>query len=154
MLRISSRALMARTPDASYVHGVDGLGESGYPHYRRKVGSEHAVNALVRLANECPGELTLVAIGPLTNLALATLLDPLLPKKYKRLVVMGGSIRAGGNVTPTAEFNTYCDPEAAAIVLDTWPGLTLVSWETTLAHGRFRQQWPGSYFDDIQAGGV
>jgi purine nucleosidase len=101
------RALVARTSDASYVHGEDGLGDSGYPRSTRRVADEHAVNALQRLAMESPGELTLVAIGPLTNLALATRLDPTLPKKYKRLVVMGGSIRGMGNVSPTAEFNAY-----------------------------------------------
>jgi purine nucleosidase len=128
------RALVAPTSDASYVHGKDGLGDSGYPPSKRRVAHEHAVNALGRLANESPGELTLVAIGPLTNVALATRLDPGLPAKYKALVVMGGSIRGMGNVTPAAEFNAYSDPEAAAIVLDAWPGLNLISWETTMAH--------------------
>jgi purine nucleosidase len=128
------RALVARTPDAGHVHGTDGLGDSGYPPSQRNVTDEHAVNVLVRLANEAPGELTLIAIGPLTNLALATRLDPTLPGKYKGLVVMGGAIRGVGNVTPSAEFNVYTDPEASAIMYDAWPGLTLVSWETTMAH--------------------
>jgi purine nucleosidase len=126
--------------DASYGHGKDGLGDSGYPSSKRRVADEHAVHALIRLANLSPGGLTLVAIGPLTNLVLATRLDPALPTKYKRLVVMGGSIRGLGNVTPAAEFNVYADPEAAAIVLDAWPGLTLVSWETALDHGLSAEQ--------------
>ena len=129
-----ARALIAQTHSADYVHGTDGLGDSGYPASKRRVSPEHAVNALVRLANEAPGELTLVAIGPLTNVAIATRLDPDLPSKYKRLVVMGGAIRAQGNTTPTAEFNTYTDPEAAEIVFDAWKDFTLVSWETTLAY--------------------
>lgn len=67
-------------------------------------------------------------------------LDPTLPGKYKRLVVMGGAIRGMGNVTAAAEFNIYTDPEAAAIVFEAWPGLTLISWETTLVHGFTAQQ--------------
>jgi purine nucleosidase len=134
------RAVVACTPDASYVHGQDGLGDSDYRPSKRKVADEHAVNALVRLANASPGALTLVAIGPLTNLALATRLDPTLPQKYERLIVMGGSIRGTGNITPAAEFNVYADPEAAAIVFDAWPGLTLISWETTMAHGFTAEQ--------------
>lgn len=121
--------------DASHVHGKDGLGDCDLPASARQVQSVHAVNALVRLANENPGELTLVAIGPLTNVALATRLDPTLPQKYKELIIMGGAIYAKGNTPNTvAEFNIYHDPEAAAIVFQSWPELTMSSWETTLAY--------------------
>lgn len=128
--------LVIPTPRRALSHGLDGLGDSGYPNPSIEVSSEHAANTLVRLANESPGELTLVAIGPLTNIALATCLDPNLPQKYRRLVVMGGAIHAVGNSWDrAAEFNFYCDPEAASIVLRRWPGLTLVPWETALANG-------------------
>ena len=121
--------------DAAFVHGEDGLGDAGLPASTRKVEEEHAANALVRLANENPGELSLVAIGPLTNVALATRLDPDLPSKYKELIIMGGAIYAQGNtVNTTAEFNIYFDPEAAYVVFDAWPELTMVSWEATMSH--------------------
>ena len=129
------RALVAADSRATHVHGDDGLGNSGYPPSSRKVESEHAALALIRLANESPGALTLAAIGPLTNLALATRLDPTLPQKYKRLVVMGGAIRGTGNMPrPSTEFNLFTDPEAAHIVFQNWPGLSLLSWETTMQY--------------------
>lgn len=128
------KALVAESSGAEGFHGADGLGNSGYPPSPRKVEAEHAVHALIRLANAEPGALTLVALGPLTNVALALRLDPTLPQKYRQLVVMGGAIRGMGNTSLTAEFNFYADPEAAALVLREWPGLTLVSWETTMEH--------------------
>ncbi len=129
-------ALLGPMPDASHVHGQDGLGDCGLPASRRTVESVHAAQALIRLADEYPGELTLVAIGPLTNVALATRLDPELPGKYLRLVTMGGAVRALGNTSnPSAEFNVFTDPEAAQIVYAAWPGLTLVPWETVVEHG-------------------
>jgi inosine-uridine nucleoside N-ribohydrolase len=129
------RPLINRPVHAAYVHGADGLGDCGIPASNKQVQAEHAVNALIRLANENPGELTLVAMGPLTNLALALSLDPNLPAKFKQLVVMGGAIYSKGNAeTITAEFNIHNDPEAAHIVFSAWPMLSLLSWETTMAH--------------------
>ncbi len=127
------------TPDVSFVLGRDGLGGSGYPPQRR-VADEHAVHALVRLANEGPGDLTLAATGPLTDLALATRLDPAFPTKYKRLVVMGGTIRAAGITPPVAQFDSYADPQAVAIVSDAWRGPALISWKATLDHCLAREQ--------------
>ncbi|MFA9406916.1 MAG: nucleoside hydrolase [Anaerolineales bacterium] len=130
-----SQTIIGHDEDASHVHGEDGLGNSNYPASARQSESEHAVNALVRMANDSPGELTLVAIGPLTNVAMATRLDPSLPEKYKRLVVMGGAIRAMGNTkNVSTEFNLYSDPEAGAIVFDAWKNVALVSWETTMVY--------------------
>lgn len=118
------------------VHGADGLG--GYRDKRQTNGQvqpEHAALALVRLVNQAPGDLTIVALGPLTNLALACRLDPSLPAKVKALVFMGGTISALGNTRNlTAEFNAFCDPEAALITLDAFPAATMLSWETTLKH--------------------
>ena len=125
--------LGARVPATS--HGSDGLGNGGFPASTRPVEAEHAALALARLGRASPGALTLVTIGPLTNLALALALDPDLPRRYRRLVVMGGAVRGTGNMpSPTTEFNMRSDPEAAAIVLGRWPELTLVPWETVMRY--------------------
>ena len=129
------RPLVNRALSAAHVHGEDGLGDCGIPASKKTAQSEHAVHALIRLANENPGEFTLAAIGPLTNLAAALTIDPDLPSKFKQLVVMGGAIYSKGNTsTVTAEFNIHTDPEAASMVFSSWPMLTLLSWETTLEH--------------------
>ena len=77
----------------------------------------------------------LVALGPLTNIALALKLDPTLPQRVKRMLVMGGAINGHGNITPVAEFNIAFDPEAAHIVFSAFPRVELADWEAVLAHG-------------------
>lgn len=122
--------------NASFVHGEDGLGDVGIPESKRKCQDEPAALALIRLAKENPGELDLLAIGPLTNLALALRLDPELPSRYKRLVIMGGAYLGQGNTeNPPAEFNIFSDPDAAKVVFDNWPKFSMVSWEATIDHG-------------------
>jgi len=132
----SSPLIRRMTSDASSIHGSDGLGDAGFPPSIKKVEPEPASQALVRLVSENPGNLSLVTLGPLTNIAVALKLDPDLPKKVGKLVVMGGAVHAHGN-TPNlaAEYNIYADPEAAHIVLGAFPYYTLVSWEAALAHG-------------------
>jgi purine nucleosidase len=137
-------------PDVRAIfHGVDGLGNTNFPPSPRPIDPEHAALALIRLADQSPGELTLAAIGPLTNLALATRLDPSLPGKYKRLIVMGGDILGSGNMPNGAEFNTFADPEAMAVVLENWPGLWLVSWETTVKH-----RLPAVFVEELSSRGT
>src|SRR3546814_7018732 len=87
------------------------------------------------LSHEHAGRLVLVALGPLTNVALALKLDPTLPGRIARLVVMGGAVTCRGNITPAAEFNVYFDPEAAHIVFEAFPRFDLADWEATVAHG-------------------
>lgn len=121
--------------DAAHVHGRDGFGDIGYPDPAGTAAAEHAALAILRLSHEHAGRLLLVALGPLTNLALALRLDPTLPQRVARLVVMGGAVTAHGNITPVAEFNIGFDPEAAHVVLSGFPRYDLADWEATLAHG-------------------
>ena len=131
------RPLIAEWEDATEYHGADGFGDyHDRPPLTRQIEDEHAVLALLRLSQEHEGELTLIALGPLTNIAAATRLDPGFPARIKQFVFMGGTISAAGN-TPnlTAEFNIYGDPEAAHITLAAFDDAHMLSWETTVAHG-------------------
>jgi purine nucleosidase len=127
--------LLHPAPDAAYVHGQDGFGDVGYAPAARPAEAEPAAQAIVRLSHAHAGRLVLVALGPLTNLALALKLDPTLPRRIDRLVVMGGAVTGHGNITPAAEFNVYFDPEAAHIVFEAFERFDLADWEATLAHG-------------------
>jgi purine nucleosidase len=121
--------------DAAYVHGRDGFGDIGFDKAAKQADSEHAAQAILRLSHEYAGRLLLVALGPLTNVALALKLDPTLPSRVARFVVMGGAVTGHGNITPAAEFNIYFDPEAARIVFEGFPRIDLADWEATMAHG-------------------
>jgi len=127
--------LLHPAPDAGYVHGEDGFGDVGYEAARRVAEGEHAAQAILRLSHEHAGKLLLVALGPLTNVALALKLDPTLPERVARIVVMGGAVTGHGNITPAAEFNVYFDPEAAHLVFEAFQRIDLADWEGTIAHG-------------------
>lgn len=127
--------LLHPAADAAYVHGRDGFGDIGYAPASRAAETEHAALAILRLSHEHAGKLLLVALGPLTNIALALKLDPTLPQRVQRFVVMGGAVSAHGNITAAAEFNIAFDPEAAHIVFQGFPRIELVDWEAVIAHG-------------------
>ncbi len=125
----------AQHEDAAFVHGRDGFGDIGFDEPCAIVGDEPAALALLRLTHERPGELTVVALAPLTNLALAVRLDPDLPQRIARLVIMGGAVTAHGNTGHVpAEFNIGFDPEAAHIVFSAFAQFDLVDWEASLRH--------------------
>jgi purine nucleosidase len=121
---------------AEYVH-ADGKGGHPWPPPAQQAETEHAVPALVRLAAEHAGELEIVCIGPLTNIAAALAVDRDLPRKVKRLFVMGGSNNWRGNITPAAEYNFYVDPEAARAVLQAGFEVTIVDWALTVRQAVF-----------------
>jgi len=117
---------------AAHVHGSDGLGDAGLGSPAGHPSTEAAAAQLVRLASENPGELTLLATGPLTNLALALLLEPELPRLVRNVVVMGGAVSCPGNATPHSEANIWHDPEAADLVFAADWDLTLVGLDVTM----------------------
>lgn len=112
----AARPLVAEPYDATHVHGSDGLADLGLPDPRRRPVQQHAVELLRDTLRAAERPVTLIALAPLTNVALLLRTYPDVVPKLDRVMVMGGSASAG-NATPVAEFNTWHDPEAAAIVL-------------------------------------
>ena len=101
-------------------HGPQGLGHAELPPPSKPLSRRHAVDLILDEARRRPGEITLVTLGPLTNLAIAVLREPALPRLLKGYTLMGGAFGVPGNTTPTTEWNIHCDPEAAKIVFRAW----------------------------------
>ena len=107
---------LGEPPLSPHIHGSDGLGDSGLPEPRTALQENNAVFEIVRRALAAPGEITFVALGRLTNLALAINAEPRVADSFAEVVVMGGAVRAAGNVTPVASANIWGDPQAADVV--------------------------------------
>jgi purine nucleosidase len=122
--------LVRRLVTAKYAHGNNGLGGVDFPEPKLKPVSETATELIRRIVRANPGEISIVAIGPLTNVATVLKSDPTIAPQIKSIVIMGGSL-SGGNITPAAEFNFYVDPEAARIVFDSGIPLTMVGLDVT-----------------------
>jgi purine nucleosidase len=112
---------------ADWFHGRDGLGDCGYPPPFRAPEKQSAPQAIIDNIEAHPG-LTMVTLGPLTNVALALQRQPGIATKVGRCVIMGGAPCCGGNVTPAAEYNIWCDPEAARMVVRSGLPIELVGW--------------------------
>lgn len=113
------------------VHGSSGMGRTNLPEPKIKPINTHAVDYLIERFLAEPNELTLFAVGPLTNVALAIRKEPKFAQAVKELVIMGGAIRSGGNMSPLAEFNIYEDPHAAHIVFNSGIPITLIPLDAT-----------------------
>lgn len=124
-----SGPFLRRRVDAAHVHGESGLGSVRIPSPKYPVNPGHAVEAIISTLRDKPGEITLVALGPLTNLALAVRTEPRIVDWAADLVILGGSYTRG-NLTPAAEFNIGVDPEAAAIVLEAGWTPTMIGLDT------------------------
>ena len=137
VFRGASKPLVKELRTVEWVHGSDGLGDSGIPMPRRKPEDKPAAEFIVeKLRESGPGEITLIATGPLTNLAIALLLEPRIAEKTREIIVMGGAFgitpHGTGNITPVSEFNIYTDPEAAKIVFESGARVTCVGLDVTM----------------------
>lgn len=125
----SDRPMARDLRTAQMVHGHDGMGDIGLHLSGRTPEAGHAVDALIAAAHAHAGTLELVTLGPLTNVATALRKDPSIAGKIARCVVMGAVYDHIGNVTPVAEFNMWCDPEAVDVVLRSGMRLEFVGWD-------------------------
>jgi purine nucleosidase len=128
VFRGAESPLTRKLEDASWFHGLDGMGDHGYPAAQRPLEKLNAVDAIIEVAQKNPG-LVLITLGPLTNIALALQRKPDLGRLISRCVVMGGAPCCEGNVTPAAEFNIWCDPEAAHQVMHGSLPLEMIGWQ-------------------------
>jgi purine nucleosidase len=135
------RPLVREWVSAEYAHG-DGVGGLTMDFEGLAPESAHGVDALIALAAASPGEITVLCIGPLTNIAMAAIKDPRFVTDVKALVIMGGSNNARGNITAAAEYNFYVDPEAAKTVFEAgFSSITVVPWAPlTLAAAVFARE--------------
>lgn len=140
--RGASRPLTATYQDAAHVHGSNGLGGVELPPATATEGDYTGPEAIVRMAERYAGELTLVTVGPLTNLAIALSLRPGITRQIPRLVIMGGAYFHPGNITPFSEFNLYVDPDAAEQVFNAeWDDVTAIGLDVTHQTALTRNMW-------------
>jgi purine nucleosidase len=138
--RGSARPLVCPPVLADYVHGDNGLGGVELPEPRLQPVAQHAVEVIIEKVMGAAGDITLVTLGPLTNIALALRREPRIVQQVREVVIMGGALRVPGNVTPAAEFNIFVDPHAAHMVVHAgWP-IRLVSLDVTMQAQLNREQ--------------
>ena len=124
-----AKPLMRVLETAEFVHGADGMGNTPFDDPVRSAETEHAVDALRRIARDEPGVHTLVTLGPLSTIAAALLVEPALLTQFRGVYLMAGAFDGVGNVHPVGEFNVWADPEAASIVMAAPGAKTFIGWD-------------------------
>jgi purine nucleosidase len=137
VFRGAEAPLLAPLKTSQFIHGEDGMGDIGLPLHGREPHAGHAVDALLETAGRYPGEIELVTLGPLTNVAMALHRDHSFAGKVKGCVMMGGASDHLGNITPVAEYNVWVDPEAAKVVFSSGIPLKMVGLDVSRKHASF-----------------
>tara|TARA_B100000902_G_scaffold210811_1_gene200475 strand:+ start:1039 stop:2025 length:987 start_codon:yes stop_codon:yes gene_type:complete len=133
------KSLSPISASAQSVHGVDGMGDIGVIPKSFEHEEKNAIDYIIDTVNENPDEITLVTLGPLTNIALALQKDPSIAKKIDHCYVMGGTSDGSGNVSAAAEFNIWVDPEAAKVVFDSQLQITMVGWDNSYKYAMLKE---------------
>jgi purine nucleosidase len=138
-----ARPILAGSTSDQNVHGTDGLGDIGLADTGTAPAERHAVQHLIQTVLAHPGDITICAIGPMTNIALAMVAEAGLASKIREIVFMGGAAFGPGNTTALAEFNIWSDPHAAEIVMSSGVRLTMFGLDVT-REARFDPEWISS----------
>lgn len=155
VFRGASRPLVAPYQDAVHIHGEDGLGGAEFPESAVASAEMTGPEAIITMADRYEDDLTLVMVGPLTNLAIALSLRPEITRQIARLVIMGGAYFTGGNVTELAEFNIFVDPDAANQVFAAdWEDVTAIGLDVTHQTALTRATWEQIPADDEGTSGL
>ncbi len=134
------RPLLRSLETAQFCHGMDGMGDIGLDLAGRVAAEGHAVDVLIDTIDRFAGELTLVTLGPLTNVAVALCRNRSLASKVRRCVIMGGIGHGHGNITPAAEYNIWVDPAAAKLVFESCLPITMVGWDVSHKYATFTDE--------------
>lgn len=140
--------LIRERHDAKWFHGEDGMGGMNYPPPKMPIAEGNAIDALIETIKANPG-IILVTLGPLTNIGLAVRHAPEIVNNVSRCVVMGGAANTVGNVTPAAEYNIWCDPEAARIAFRSGLPIEMVGWELCRGDANLTEEEMRYYKEDI-----
>ncbi len=138
--RGAEKPILRLLETAEYAHGKDGMGDIGLSLSGRIPAEDHGVTTIIKTISRFSGDITIITLGPLTNIALALLQDPSIANKVKECITMGGTGQGRGNITPVAEYNIWVDPEAARIVFESGIPIKMVGWDASLAYATFNSQ--------------
>jgi purine nucleosidase len=141
----AAKPLVRELSTAQHVHGIDGMGDIGLvatslARSQLKPDPGYAPDKLIELADQHDGELVLVTLGPLTNVALALAKRPDIAKKISRCYMMGGTSDNYGNITPVSEFNIWADPESAEVVFASGMPVTMIGWDISRKYAEINEE--------------
>ena len=135
--RGKSTPLVRPLSTAQFVHGQDGMGDIGLPLTDRQPEDGHAVSVMIDTIHRFAGSITLLTLGPLTNVAAALQQNPHISDMVQECVIMGGTGRGHGNITPVGEYNFWADPDATKIVFESGLNLKMVGWDISRTYATF-----------------
>lgn len=133
----AAKPILRTLSTAQFVHGEDGMGDIGLPLKDRVPADGHAVDVIIEKIQQSPGEIELITLGPLTNIAIALLKEPSIAQQVKCCHLMGAVGQGPGNITAVSEYNIWVDPEAAQIVFNSGMNIRMAGWDIAVNHAFF-----------------